>query len=96
MSNLNSYIDSLTERVTKLAESHAELKLENQRLNSLNVELQRTVDDQKNAISRLGEQNKVAKIAKAVSEDEEDRKEQKRKLNELVREIDKCMALLNN
>ena len=45
---------------------------------------------------RTEEENKVVKIAKAVTEDDEDRKEQRKRLNELVREIDKCIALLNN
>jgi uncharacterized protein YgfB (UPF0149 family) len=50
----------------------------------------------KNVLSKLEEENKVVKIAKAVTDDDEDRKEQRKRLNELVREVDKCIALLNN
>lgn len=72
------------------------LRDENAVLKRRNEELERLVSEQKNALSELEEQNKVVKIAKAVTDDDEDRKEQRKRLNELVREVDKCIALLNN
>ncbi len=96
MENLNTYISSLAGRVEKLAGSHAQLHDENLKLKSKNDELEQVVTEQKNVLSKLEEQNKVVKIAKAVTEDDDDRKEQRKRLNELVREVDKCIALLNN
>ena len=96
MENLDSYINNLTVRVEMLAKKQEVLQNENTDLKSRNVELEQLVTQQKNALSELAEQNKVVKIAKAVTEDDDDRKEQRKRLNELVREIDKCIALLNN
>lgn len=96
MENLDAYITGLSERVEKLVAAQSELKNENAELRSRNSELEQAVNDQKNVLSKLEEENKVVKIAKAVTDDDEDRKEQRKRLNELVREVDKCIALLNN
>jgi len=96
MENLDSYINDLTVRVERLARTQSDLRNENTELKSRNDELEQLVTQQKNALTELEEQNKVVKIAKAVTEDDDDRKEQRKRLNELVREIDKCIALLNN
>ena len=96
MENLDAYISGLASRVELLAKSQVELRAENANLKQENEDLQRTINDQKNVLSKLEEENKVVKIAKAVTDDDDDRKEQRKRLNELVREIDKCIALLNN
>lgn len=96
MENLDAYINGLASRVERLAKSQQNLRVENEGLKQKNEVLQRTIDDQKNVLGKLEEENKVVKIAKAVTDDDDDRKEQRKRLNELVREIDKCIALLNN
>ena len=96
MENLDTYISGLSQRVEKLVAVQSDLKNENSELRSRNAELEQAVNDQKNVLSKLEEENKVVKIAKAVTDDDEDRKEQRKRLNELVREVDKCIALLNN
>lgn len=96
MENLDTYIVSLSGRVEKLVRTQAQLREENLKLKSRNEELELVVNDQKNVLSKLEEENKVVKIAKAVTDDDDDRKEQRKRLNELVREVDKCIALLNN
>tara|TARA_R110002096_G_scaffold281403_1_gene475555 strand:- start:94 stop:384 length:291 start_codon:yes stop_codon:yes gene_type:complete len=96
MENLDTYVKGLAGRVEKLAVAHSGLAVENADLRAKNVELEQLITDQKNVLSKLEEQNKVVKIAKAVTEDDDDRKEQRKRLNELVREVDKCIALLNN
>lgn len=96
MESLEKYIGQLTDRVEQLVRDHGVLKRENELLRQKNVKLEQLVIDQKNALEELEEQNKVVKIAHAVMDDEEDRREQKKRLNHLVREIDKCIALLNN
>lgn len=96
MEQLDHYISELSAKVEKLAKAQVDLHSENSKLSARNAELERLVIEQKNVVSRLEEQNKVVKIAKAVTEDDGDRKEQRKRLNELVREVDKCIALLNN
>lgn len=49
---------------------------------------------QQEMLAQLEEQNQTLKIAKSLT-DAEDHSEAKMKINELVREIDKCIALLN-
>ncbi len=96
MENLNTYISLLAGRVEKLARAHGQLLEENSKLREKTAALEQEIIEQKNVLVKLEEQNKVVKIAKAVTDDDEDRKEQRKRLNELVREVDKCIALLNN
>ncbi len=96
MEQLDHYIKDLAAKVERLVNAQAHLRSENSKLSARNAELERLVTEQKNMVNRLEEQNKVVKIAKAVTEDDDDRKEQRKRLNELVREVDKCIALLNN
>lgn len=96
MESLDTYIVNLASRVEKLAKAQSGLNAENAELKARNSELEQVITDQKNVLSRLEEQNKVVKIAQAVTDDDDDRKEQRKRLNELVREVDKCIALLNN
>lgn len=93
---MDSYINGLAGRVERLAKAQSELSAENSKLKSRNAELEQMITEQKNVLSRLEEENKVVKIAKAVTDDDDDRKEQRKRLNDLVREVDKCIALLNN
>jgi len=96
MSELETIIEGLSDKVRKLGDRQRILVAENERLKSANEQLEVDISTQKKANHILDEQNKVAKIARSVSLDTEDRKEERKKLNELVREIDKCIALLNN
>ena len=96
MSELEIIIEGSSDKVRKLGDRQRILVAENERLRSANEQLEVEISTQKKANHILDEQNKVAKIAKSVSPDTEGRKEERKKLNELVREIDKCIALLNN
>ena len=57
--------------------------------------LQEQLSASNERISGLEEQNRQLRLAKAVSGGNENPGEAKDKINELVREIDKCLALLN-
>jgi uncharacterized coiled-coil protein SlyX len=57
--------------------------------------LERTVELQKNTLSELTEQNKLIKLAKNLTPEDSDTEEMKNKVNELIREIDRCIDLLN-
>jgi len=54
-----------------------------------------TIEIQKNTINDLKEQNKLIKLAKEISPDEGDNHDLKIKINQLVRDIDRCIDLLN-
>ena len=57
--------------------------------------LKSTIEIQKNTLNELKEQNKLIKLAKEMSTDNSDNHELKIKINELVRDIDRCIDLLN-
>ncbi len=54
-----------------------------------------TIEIQKNTINDLKEQNKLIKLAKEISPDKGDNHDLKIKINQLVRDIDRCIDLLN-
>lgn len=55
-----------------------------------------TIALQKNTIRELEEQNKIVKIAEAVALSKDDKRAVKLKINEFIREIDKCIATLSD
>ena len=55
-----------------------------------------TLQVQKNTIKELTEQNKLIKLAKEMSSEKGDTHELKIKINELIRDIDRCIDLLND
>lgn len=55
-----------------------------------------TIALQKNTLRELEEQNKIVKIAEAVALSKSDKREVKLKINEFIREIDKCIAVLSD
>ena len=57
--------------------------------------LTKQLDDQKNTIQQLNEKNKLLKLSSSIQEKQGNNKDAKQKINELVRAIDKCIALLN-
>ena len=68
-----------------------ELNAQSQRV----AELEETLERQKNTVSEITEQNKMIKLAKNLSLSGSDNFDVKIKINEVVREIDRCIDLLN-
>ena len=58
-------------------------------------ELNNTIEMQKNMLSELKEENKLIKLAKNLSPSDSDHQDLKIKINELVKDIDRCIDLLN-
>jgi len=66
-------------------------------LKEKNNVLKTTIIEKEQVINEINNQNKVLSMAKSLSGDNsESGKEMKLKINELVREIDKCISLLND
>ena len=89
-------ISSLEKKVKELVKRYAELKRRNTALETELTELRKTVDSQKEAIISLEEKNKIIKLAKSLTDSNPDTAAMKYKINELVREIDKCIAQMNS
>lgn len=86
----------------RLRNSVQELMSRYQQLEKLNSELSQAVNNLNNQlgikekeIEELNEKYKVLKIAKSLEGTSTEKKDVKLKINEMVREIDKCIALLN-
>ena len=93
MSNLASTADKLRAKIEKLLHLHTALEGDNARLTEERFNLLKTIEDQKQVIRELEEANKLTRLAQQLPEN--GNQDLKLKINELVREIDKCIALLN-
>lgn len=93
MNNLDSNIVDLKSNVEKLVRLHQTLKNENKELKKKNTELLEAVENQTNRIQFLERSNSEL-TTKNITEQEQRISETKIKINELVQEIDNCIALL--
>lgn len=93
MNDLTLNITDLKAKIEKLVKLHQELKKENEQLAADKENLQKTINEQKSLIEALEKNNKEIEASKT----EEQTKivtDTKVKINELVQEIDDCIALL--
>ena len=91
---LASKIISIESKVKQLVDSKEALEAKLKEVAQENDILRRTIQSYEWQISEMNEQAKVMKIASSMSNDKDDNKAVKLKINELVREIDKCIALI--
>jgi len=91
----NAVLDRIKDKVHVLMSDNSSLKQENISLKNKVVDLESVLTQQKSEIDEINEKIKMLKMAKSLSGDSEGNKEMKLKINELVREIDKCISLLN-
>ena len=95
MSDLKSIVASLESKLEKLVDLHHKTKKELSSLQTQHTHLTQTIDQQKHSIKELEEKGKVIKLSKSLSTTNENTTELKLKINELIREVDKCISLLN-
>jgi predicted nucleic acid-binding Zn-ribbon protein len=88
LKNLNRKLDELFNR-------YKDLKAEVEKLRNGNEELTRVLQERDEKIKELELKYERIKLSEAFLGDGENGQEAKRKINELVREIDRCVALLN-
>lgn len=96
MQDVPLIISSLEKKVKELVKRYAELKRRNTALETELAELRKTVDSQKEVVKNLEDKNKIIKLAKSLADSNPDTAAMKYKINELVREIDKCIAQTNS
>ena len=93
MEDLSLIVSGLEYKVKKLVDLQNKLKAENQSLKIEKRELSEIVEKHQSSINQLEEKYKISRLAKSVEKGKETT-EIKLKINEMVREIDKCIALL--
>jgi predicted nuclease with TOPRIM domain len=94
----NENLERLSElriKVEKLINLHERLNKENKQLLENQNQLKNSVKDLQRQANELEEKNKVIKLAQMVSGSDQNSREIKLKINEYIREIDKCIALIN-
>jgi predicted nucleic acid-binding Zn-ribbon protein len=85
----------LNRKLDELFSRYNNLKSELSNLRSANEELNITIQERNNRIKELELKYERVKLSGALLGEGENAQEAKRKINELVREIDRCVALLN-
>ncbi len=95
MSDIKSIAFGLETKVEKLVDSYRKAKKELTILKTQNVQLSDKIDQQKQSIKELEDKSKVLRITKSLSTTNENTTDLKLKINELIREVDKCISLLN-
>lgn len=94
--DLTTTVESLGKKIDSLISAK---DVYQQKIESLEIDkqkLQDKLDKLGEDLGRMREENKVLKMASAIKGDEEAVTESKRKISQIVREIDKCIALLND
>ncbi|MDA3906907.1 MAG: hypothetical protein PF484_12615 [Bacteroidales bacterium] len=94
MEDASVLISGIEYKIKVLAEKNKVLSKENTTLKEQNSELNILVQRQQIELKSLEEKAAILKVSKTFGSDT-DRQSAKIKINELVREIDECLNLLN-
>lgn len=95
-SDLSLLVSSLQSKVEKLVIEHKKTREELVHLKQDNFLLRKTLSERKEEINSLEEKIKILKLAKTLDVGTGKSTDLKLKINELVKEIDKCIALINS
>ncbi len=88
-------ITNIEVKLAKFIVKHEQLKEENLALTQDNDAFKATLESKNNQILALQDKVKLMNISKSVDSSKDEVKATRLKINEYVREIDKCIALLN-
>ncbi len=94
MEQAKDLVSRINEQVLELLGQHRILKSQSTDLQTRNAELLKQIKNQIKEIDQFKEQIVKLKITKLIT-DKKGSTEVKTKIEELLREIDKCMGLLN-
>ncbi len=94
--SLNNLISNIEKKLSNLLSSYENLKNKNLKLKDENNKLISKIEDNSQIINSLNDKIKIMSISKSVDVSKNDIKQTKLKINEYIREIDKCIAQLNN
>ncbi|MGY4385516.1 phage shock protein A [Pedobacter sp. UYP24] len=94
MSSVSGQLDSILSKTARLIELCNALQEENDLLKLENDAVKVAVNAAKNKTQDLEEKLRVLKLAKSIDGTSEKSLDIKQKINEFVREIDKCVVLL--
>jgi len=93
--NLDTKLETLQEKIALLKASFSVLHAQNKQLKQSNEQLTTELNDKNNTISELEKKYKNLELAKAVSDSSGENNTARKNIEEIVREIDTCIALLH-
>lgn len=94
MSSVAEQLNSVIQKTTRLMELCNALQEENELLKKENLQTKAALETAKIANNEFDEKLRVLKLAKSIEGTSEKTLDIKQKINEFVREIDKCVVLL--
>ncbi len=94
MTDLQSHIKRINDKLQKLLKQHVQLQKDNERQSRLIKELQETKEKNTENITQLQQQVSILKSA-AGQMNEADKKVFEKHINQYIKEIDKCIGLLS-
>ena len=94
MEQAKDLVTRINEQVLELLGQHRILKSKSTDLQTHNAELLKLIENQKKELDQFKEQIVKLKITRSIT-DKKGSTEVKTKIEELLREIDKCVGLLN-
>ncbi|MEJ5962666.1 hypothetical protein [Pedobacter immunditicola] len=94
MTSVSDQLNSVLQKTTRLIELCSALQEENELLKLENQFIKTNLDAAKTKNVELEEKLRVLKLAKSIEGTSEKTLDIKQKINDFVREIDKCVVLL--
>ena len=94
MKDVATLVSGIADKLKRIVENQHLLRAENQTLKNEILKLTIENNNQGENLKQLEEKIKILRLSKTL-ETKEGNVEAKLKINELVREIDKCIGLLN-
>jgi len=95
MSELGKLVDLIENKTKRLINRKRELEEENSKLKNQLTEMKAENENQHKVINELKDKYQVLRIAKTI-ESKGDNKEAIKELNTYIKEIDRCIALMNS
>ena len=92
---MKKIIENIDLKINQLIILYNQAKIDNLNLQKDNEMLKVLIEKKENNLKELEEKIKLMNISKSVDSSQGDVKATRLKINEYVREIDKCIALLN-
>jgi len=88
-------LDQLEAKTRKLVDAYKSLNVKLKSAYTENYNLKMILDKKNEELLNFKNQDKIAKIVSSISADEKSSTELKIKINEYIKEIDKCIAYLS-
>ena len=88
-------LEGIKDKIQSVKDRMREQVDENDRLKQNNEDLQQMVQQKQSMINELEQKNQQLSLVKSIMADSTDAHDARIRINRIVREIDKCIALLN-